>query len=65
MSNYSLLINEENNMRDSEDSTGKLALAMIGGTIVAAPILGIWPVVGIIAVCGSIIYAARLFKDRR
>jgi len=52
-------------MRDSEDSTGKFMLAMIGGAVVAAPMLGIWPVIGVIAVCLCVIGVAKLLQHRR
>jgi hypothetical protein len=51
-------------MRDSLDSQGQLALAMIGGAILAGPILGLWPLVGVIAACGTAIYVANSARRR-
>ena len=37
---------------------------MIGGAILAGPILGLWPLVGVIAACGTTLYVANLFHRR-
>jgi hypothetical protein len=52
-------------MSDSKDSTGKLALAILSGALVAGPLLGIWPLVGVIVAYGSVICIAKLFSARR
>ena len=51
-------------MRKSLGSNGELALAMIGGAVIAGPLLGWWPLVGVIAACGTSIYIANLFRRR-
>jgi hypothetical protein len=51
-------------MRNSLDSQGELALAMIGGAILAGPILGLWPLVGVLAACGTAIYVANSIHRR-
>jgi hypothetical protein len=60
-----LFINKENYMRDSKDSNGTLAIALLGGAVAAGPILGIWPLVGVFVACGSVLFVASLLKDRR
>jgi hypothetical protein len=52
-------------MPDPHETTGKFTLAMIGGAVVAAPLLGIWPVVGVITVYLGVLGAAKLFRDWR
>jgi hypothetical protein len=52
-------------MRGSRDSTGELAIAMIAGTVLVGPVLGWWPLVGILAACGSFVYVASQFNKRR
>ncbi len=51
-------------MRDSLDSQGQLALAVIGSAMLAGPILGLWPLVGVIAACGTAIYVANSIHRR-
>ena len=52
-------------MRGVDDSTGKLALAMIGTGILVGPILGLWPLFGILAACGTFVAVTRQGKGRR
>jgi len=52
-------------MREPKDSYGTLALAMLGGAVAAGPILGMWPVVSVLVVCGGVIFAAFLIKGCR
>jgi hypothetical protein len=49
-------------MRDFLESSGGLAVALIAGAIAAGPVLGWWPLVGIIAACGTAIYIANIFR---
>jgi len=42
-----------------DDSSGKLALAMIGAGILAGPVLGLWPLFGILAACGTFVAVAQ------
>jgi hypothetical protein len=51
-------------VRGVDDSTVKLALAMIGTGILVGPILGLWPLFGILAACGTFICVAQ-GKGRR
>ena len=51
-------------MRNSLDSQDELALAMIGGAILAGPILGLWPLMGVIAARGTTLHVANLFHHR-
>jgi uncharacterized oligopeptide transporter (OPT) family protein len=52
-------------VRGIDESTGKLALAMIGTGVLVGPVLGLWPLVGILAACGTFVFVAQQFKDRR
>jgi hypothetical protein len=52
-------------VRDFLETNGELALAMIGGAVLAGPLLGLWPLVGILAACGTSIVIANQFRDRR
>jgi hypothetical protein len=56
---------KENCVRDSSDPNGGLMLAMLGSALLAGPVLGWWPLVGVVAACGSYIYVASLFRPRR
>lgn len=51
-------------MRNSLDSQGQLMLAMIGSAILAGPILGLWPLVGVLAACGTAICIANSVHRR-
>jgi hypothetical protein len=52
-------------VRDFLETNGELALAMIGGAILGAPIFGVLPLLGIVAACGTAIVIANQFRDRR
>ena len=52
-------------MRGIDESTGGLALAMIGTGILVGPILGLWPLFGILAACGTFVCVASQGKGRR
>ena len=52
-------------MRGIDESTGKLALALIGTGVLVGPVLGLWPLFGILAACGTYLYAANQGKGRR
>jgi hypothetical protein len=38
---------------------------MIGTGVFLGPVLGLWPLVGILAACGTFVCVAQKFKDRR
>ena len=52
-------------MRGVNDSTGKLALAMIGAGVLVGPVLGLWPLFGILAACATFVCVANQGKGRR
>jgi len=52
-------------VRDFLDTNGGLALAMMGGAILAVPIFGLWPLLGIAAACGTSLAIAKQFRGRR
>jgi hypothetical protein len=51
-------------MRDFIETNSGLALAMVGGAIAAGPVLGLWPLVGVIAACATSVYIASMFRPR-
>jgi hypothetical protein len=52
-------------VRGTDESTGKLALTMIGAGVLLGPIMGLWPLVGILAACGTYFCVANQGKGRR
>ena len=52
-------------MRGIDESTAKLALAMVGTGVLLGPIMGLWPLVGILAACGTFVAVAGRGKGRR
>ena len=52
-------------MRGIDESTAKCALALIGTGILVGPILGLWPLFGILAACGTFVAVAGQGKGRR
>ena len=52
-------------MRRFLDSSGELLLASIDGAVFVGRILGIWPLIGVIAAGGTSLYIASLFDRRR
>jgi len=46
-------------VRGISESTGKLALAMIGAGILVGPVLGLWPLFGILVACGTFACVAQ------
>jgi hypothetical protein len=49
----------------SSDSSGAFALAMIGSALLLGPLCGWWPLVGVVAACGTSAYLANRFRPRR
>ena len=52
-------------MRDYLETNGEIALAMIGGAVLAGPLLGLWPLVGVLAAIGTSVYIADMFRPGR
>lgn len=52
-------------MRGIDDSTGKLALTLIGTGVLVGPVLGAWPLLGVLCACGTYLFVASQSKGRR
>jgi hypothetical protein len=51
-------------MRDSLETNGGLFAAMIASAVLAGPVLGLWPLVGVIAAIGTSVYITNSIRRR-
>ncbi len=45
-----------------DDFPDRLAIALIGGAIIAGPLFGAWPLVGILAAIGASLYLGHVLR---
>jgi hypothetical protein len=52
-------------MKNLNGISEELVLSAVASGVLVAPVLGLWPLVGVLAAVGTSIYIAGMFRSRR